>query len=180
MWLTRREAFELVVHLASPRQTELKQKMSFSNLILHQGISAGRCFTCNDNLVLFSKAVGSGRDDGQEMKVKISKLEEDLNVTRSQVQKLMIELQTQRKAMENLTVQVNIILWLMPCMDITETRSFSTLLLSAGTELQLLHRSTRSSRPTRQNWTTWPSRDPRTYWPYGSQWYSRTNRSSRL
>ncbi|PFX28241.1 collagen alpha-1(XXVIII) chain-like isoform X1 [Stylophora pistillata] len=52
-----------------------------------------------------SCAVGSGRDDGQEMKVKISKLEEDLNVTRSQVQKLMIELQTQRKAMENLTVQ---------------------------------------------------------------------------
>lgn len=44
------------------------------------------------------------------MEVKISKLEEALNLTRSQVQKLMIELQTQKKAMENLTVQVNTIL----------------------------------------------------------------------
>ena len=58
--------------------------------------------------LFFSEAVGSGRDDNQEMKLKILKLEEALNLTRFQVQKLKIELQTQKKAMENLTVQVNI------------------------------------------------------------------------
>lgn len=55
------------------------------------------------------------------MKLKISKLEEALNLTRFQVQKLRIELQTQKKAMENLTVQVNIILYPMPGMEINET-----------------------------------------------------------
>ncbi|XP_058952935.2 uncharacterized protein [Pocillopora verrucosa] len=66
---------------------------------------SGNTLSWNQTPTLPPKAVGSGRDDNQEMKLKILKLEEALNLTRFQVQKLKIELQTQKKALENLTVQ---------------------------------------------------------------------------
>ena len=40
------------------------------------------------------------------MKVKISELEEVLNITRSQLEELQSELKTQKKAIANLTMQV--------------------------------------------------------------------------
>ena len=43
----------------------------------------------------------------QESKVKISELEEALNLSRSQLDKLEAELQTQKKAIANFTTQVN-------------------------------------------------------------------------
>lgn len=45
----------------------------------------------------------------QELKVKISELEEALNLTRSQLDHLKVELKTQKKAIVNFTNQVNVV-----------------------------------------------------------------------
>lgn len=45
----------------------------------------------------------------QELKVKISELEEALNLTRSQLDHLKVEIKTQKKAIANFTTQVNVV-----------------------------------------------------------------------
>jgi len=43
----------------------------------------------------------------QELKVKISELEEALNISRSQLDQLGVKLETQKRAIANFTTQVN-------------------------------------------------------------------------